>query len=299
MTDLPGPLVEPDWLLGRLGDPELVLLEVDERPALYRRGHIPGAHALDWHTDLQDPVTRDLPSVAAMRALWRRVGVEEGRTVVLYGDQDNWYACFAYWLFTLYGLRDMAVLDGGRPLWVSRALPMETDPPPPADSTPPEPAPHTALRAAWWNVLEGVRGDAVLVDVRSPAEYRGELLTEPGYPEEAAQRGGHVPGAANVPWDRATRPDGRFAPLAELRALYAAADVTGERPVITYCRIGERSAHTWFVLHELLGFGDVRNYDGSWTEWGSMIGMPVAQGDAPGRLTEPAGPHGVALDEPF
>lgn len=277
-------LVGREWLLEHLNDPDLVILEVDERPVLYRIGHIPGAHCLDWHTDLQDPVTRDIPSGEAVQALWQRTGIGDESLVVLYGDKNNWYACFAYWLFRLYGLRRLAILDGGRPAWVTNGQPLSTTEPPPEQSEPPPAQLDRSLRASWRDVAEPETATAALIDVRTPEEYRGEMLTEPGYPEEAAQRPGHIPGALSIPWDHATRDDGRFKSTEELEALFTGSGLDRHTPTITYCRIGERSAHTWFVLHELLGWPDVRNYDGSWTEWGSMIAMPVALGDAPGHL---------------
>lgn len=304
MTDLAvtaatsrAPLVGCDDVLAMLDDPRLVLLEVDEQPLLYRMRHIPGAHMLDWHTDLQDPVARDLPDREAIRRLWTRLGIGEDSTVVLYGDKYNWYACFAYWLFWLYGLRRMAIIDGGRPLWLSRRLPTTTVEPLPRATAAPEPRLDGACRAAWWQLGGAGVGAPALVDVRSPQEYTGERLTEPGYPEEAAQRPGHIPGAVNLPWASATEYDGRLKSLDELELLYGAHGITRERPTITYCRIGERSAHTWFVLHRVLGHPDVRNYDGSWTEWGSMVGMPVALGDDAGSLP-PGFPCAVGVDEP-
>jgi thiosulfate/3-mercaptopyruvate sulfurtransferase len=277
-------LVDADWLESRLGDPKVVIVEADERPALYRVSHVPGAHCVDWRTDLQDATTRDLPGNEAMRQLWRRLGIGRSSHVVLYGDKNNWYACFAYWVFRYYGLQRLSLLDGGRQTWINDKRPVTTDEPEPGvASRVPPPAPDPALRATWRTVLD-TSDRAALIDVRTPAEYAGDLLTEPGYPEEAAQRGGHIPGAVSQPWDRATSVDGRFHPRDELRAIYGPHGVDDGRPIITYCRIGERSAHTWFVLHELLGVEDVRNYDGSWTEWGSMIGMPVKTGDEPGEL---------------
>lgn len=276
-------LVGRDWLLEHLDDPALVILEVDERPVLYRVGHIPGAHCLDWHNDLQDPVTRDIPSGDAIRAVWRRVGIDDASLVVLYGDKNNWYACFAYWVFRLYGLRRLAILDGGRPAWVTNRLPLSTVERAPESCAPSPARLDPGLRASWRDVAEPPSDPPALIDVRTPEEYRGEMLTEPGYPDEAAQRPGHIPGALNIPWDHATRADGSFKSTEELEALYTAAGLDRHTATITYCRIGERSAHTWFVLHELLGWPDVRNYDGSWTEWGSMIAMPVALGDKPGH----------------
>jgi len=276
-------LVEPAWLEARLGDPALVIVEVDERPLIYRLGHVPGAHCLDWRTDLQDPVTRDLPSPAAIRRLWQRIGVHPDSTVVLYGDKSNWYACFGFWLFRLFGLRELRVVDGGRQAWVSEGRPLTQEEPPENVITPeevPRPRRSPSLRASWQDTLAAITGATQLLDVRTPAEYRGDVLTEPGYAHEGAQRPGHIPGALSVPWDICVNGDGRLLADDELRQRLAARGVRLDRPAITYCRIGERSAHTWFVLHELLG-APARNYDGSWTEWGSMIGMPVALGDEP------------------
>jgi thiosulfate/3-mercaptopyruvate sulfurtransferase len=292
-------LVDGDWLQARLGQRGLVICEVDERPAIYRIGHVPGAHCLDWRFDLQDPLSRDIPGPEAIRRLWRRLGVTKRSTVVFYGDKSNWYACFGFWLFRLYGLEDLRLLDGGRQAWVAEGRPLsQKEPTEPRRSDTRKPggggggpgaaAPTPAvrlrpLRAHWRDVDAAMRDGVQLLDVRTPAEYRGDLLTEPGYPEEGAQRAGHIPGALSVPWDLAVAGDGRILDDERLRERFRERGVDLRAPAITYCRIGERSAHTWFVLHELLG-ASARNYDGSWTEWGSMIGMPVAVGDEPGRL---------------
>jgi thiosulfate/3-mercaptopyruvate sulfurtransferase len=272
-------LVDGAWLEARLGDPSVIVLEADERPLMYRLGHVPGAHCLDWRVDLQDPVTRDIPDRDAVRRLWRRVGLGGEETVVLYGDRSNWYACFGFWLFRLYGVRDLRLLDGGRQAWVAEGRPM-TQEAPPENVVEQSRAPRIIkrYRATWRDIADT---DQPLLDVRTPQEYRGEVLTEPGYPDEVAQRPGHIPGALNVPWEFALDADGRMRSDDELRGSLAERQVSLENGVITYCRIGERSAHTWFVLHELLGTS-ARNYDGSWTEWGSMIGMPVALGEDPG-----------------
>ncbi len=293
-----GVLVSCDWLVANLHAPGLVVVEVDEQPLLYRLGHIPGAHGIDWRADLQHPFVRDIPDEDAIRRLWRRLGIDRDSEVVLYGDKNNWYACFGYWLFRLYGLRNVHILDGGRPLWLSRDLPTTRDEPLALPVTPPAPHLDAAMRAGFWHVAETLAAGGQLIDVRSPEEYRGELLTEPGYPEESAQRPGHIPGAVNIPWARATELDGRFKSRDELLVMYAADDIAEHVATITYCRIGERSAHTWFVLHELLGFPDVRNYDGSWTEWGSIMGMPIELGEQPGVL-EGTCPAPVGLDGPW
>jgi thiosulfate/3-mercaptopyruvate sulfurtransferase len=273
-------LVDGAWLEARLGDPDLVVLEVDERPLVYRLGHIPGAHCLDWRIDLQDPITRDIPNRAAIARLWSRVGLQRESTVVFYGDKGNWYACFGFWLFRLYGIRDLRLLDGGRQAWLAEERPLtEDEPAENTTRTDVRPRRNGRLRATWRDVEEGRPTNGLqLLDVRTPAEYRGDVLTEAGYPQEGAQRPGHIPGALNVPWDVAVDLDGRLHPDDVLRTRLTEHGVDLHRPSITYCRIGERSAHTWFVLYELLGC-QARNYDGSWTEWGSMIGMPVALGD--------------------
>jgi thiosulfate/3-mercaptopyruvate sulfurtransferase len=275
-------LVDTAWVADRLGAPGIVLVEVDERPLVYRLGHIPGSHCLDWHSDLQDGVTRDLPTLDAMGRMWRRLGVNERSTVVFYGDNSNWYACFGVWLFRLHGLADVRLLDGGRQAWLAEGRPVTTEEPvenvaaaaPAAEALP-------GFRARWDEAAAAASQGVQLLDVRTPAEYRGDLLVEPGYPQETAQRPGHIPGAMNVPWDVTVGRDGRLLGDEELRFVLRRHGVDLERPAITYCRIGERSAHTWFVLHEILDRPDVRNYDGSWTEWGSMIGMPIALGAEP------------------
>ena len=276
-------LVDGQWLEDHLADPDVLVLEVDERPEMYRIGHVPGAHCIDWRVDLQDPVTRDIPDASAIERLWTRIGLTEGRTVVLYGDKSNWWACFGFWLFRLYGARELRLLDGGRQAWRSEGRPTSLDAPaepPPGAIVRPRDG-RRVLRAGWRDVARGVMDGVQLLDVRTPAEFRGDVRTEPGYPEEAAQRAGHIPGAVNFPWDRAVEVDGHVLPDEILHELLGELGVTSDASVITYCRIGERSAHTWFVLHELLGI-PTRNYDGSWTEWGSMMGMPVAVGDEPG-----------------
>jgi thiosulfate/3-mercaptopyruvate sulfurtransferase len=276
-------LVDSEWLQARLEDPNLVVCEVDERPLVYRLGHVPGAHCLDWRAELQDPVSRDLPGPQAMRRLWARIGMGPQSTVVFYGDKSNWYACFGFWLFRLYGARDLRILDGGRQAWVSEERPLSrAQPVEHASQGVAVPRRRATLRAGWREVRAAINNGVQLLDVRTPAEYRGDVLSEPGYPEEGAQRPGHIPSALSVPWDIAVDTDGRLLQDAALRAQFAERGVDPEGPAITYCRIGERSAHTWFVLHELLGV-PARNYDGSWAEWGSMIGMPVALGDDPGR----------------
>jgi thiosulfate/3-mercaptopyruvate sulfurtransferase len=267
-------LVTTDWLAEHLGDEGLVVAEVDENPDLYEEGHIPGAIKLHWRDDLQDPVERDLVEKDAFERLMGRRGISNETTLVLYGDKNNWFAAYAYWYVKIYGHQDVRILDGGRQKWIDESRQLTTDEPQVS------PAPYTArerdetIRARRDAVREAIGRDA-LVDVRSPQEYSGELIAAPGYEQEGAQRAGHIPTAQSIPWAQAVKDDGTFKSADELRELYGAKGITPERPVTAYCRIGERSAHTWFVLRELLGYQDVRNYDGSWTEWGSLIDVPI------------------------
>jgi thiosulfate/3-mercaptopyruvate sulfurtransferase len=270
----PERLVTTGWLAERLGQPGLVVVESDEDVLLYETGHIPGAVKVDWHTELNDPVVRDYVSSERFAELLGSKGIARDDTVVIYGDKNNWWAAYALWVFTLFGHADVRLLDGGRDKWIAEDYPVvERD-----DST---------VRAFKEEVLAAL-GTQPLIDVRSPEEYTGERTTMPAYPEEGALRGGHIPTAASVPWARAAAEDGTFRPRAELDAVYR--DEVGlddGDEVIAYCRIGERSSHTWFVLTHLLGFDRVRNYDGSWTEWGSAVRVPIVtgpeRGEAPGR----------------
>ncbi len=276
----PEVLAENDWLAERLTDPKVRVIEVDYDPAAnYEMGHLPGAVLVDWRKDINDPVRRDLLSGDDLVALLRRAGVADDSTIVLYGDFNNWFAAFAYWVFRYYGVPNLKLLNGGRKKWIAEDRPFTKEVPRPAAGSY---APHAAdpsLRAYLDDVraaLPDVRSDRLrLVDVRGPKEFSGEVTAPPEYPTEHAQRGGHIPGAKNIPWAQAVRDDGTFKSAEELAALYAGHGVTPGTPVITYCRIGERSSHTWFVLKYLLGFSDVRNYDGSWTEWGNLVRTPI------------------------
>jgi thiosulfate/3-mercaptopyruvate sulfurtransferase len=274
-------LVSADWAEKNLDASGVVFVEVDEDTTAYDSGHIPGAVKLDWRTDLQDPVRRDFIDRDRFSALLSARGIANDDTVVLYGGNNNWFAAYAYWYFKLYGHRDVRLLDGGRKKWELDNRPLVTDPVNrPATEYVARPA-DTSIRAFRDEVVTAI-GTKNLVDVRSPDEYAGRLLAPAHLPQEQAQRAGHIPTAVNVPWSKAANEDGTFKSDDELRALYAAAGLDEDKETIAYCRIGERSSHTWFVLRELLGHGNVKNYDGSWTEYGSLVGVPVAIGDAPG-----------------
>jgi thiosulfate/3-mercaptopyruvate sulfurtransferase len=279
----PEKLVTTSWLAENLGTPGLALVESNEDVLLYETGHIPGAIKVDWHTELNDPVVRDYLEGADFAALMSRKGISRDDTIVIYGDKSNWWAAYALWVFTLFGHPDVRLLNGGRDAWVHEGREMIKDLPA-RDSTeyPVVERNDSVIRAFKEDVLAHLGNP--LVDVRSPEEYSGERTHMPAYPEEGALRGGHIPTAKNVPWARAAQEDGRFKPRADLVSLYL--EEQGLKPgddVVTYCRIGERSSHTWFVLKYLLGFESVKNYDGSWTEWGSAVRVPIAQGAEPGE----------------
>jgi thiosulfate/3-mercaptopyruvate sulfurtransferase len=276
-------LVTTAWLADHLGDPGLVVVESDEDVLLYDTGHIPGAVKVDWHTELNDPVTRDYVDGARFAALAASKGISRDSTVVIYGDRNNWWAAYALWVFTLFGHADVRLLDGGRAAWIAEDRPLTTDVPTPERGDYPVVERDDApIRAFKDDVLAFLGGQ--LIDVRSPAEYSGERTHMPEYPEEGALRGGHIPGAKSVPWARAAAEDGRFRSREELEAIYFAEQgLSASEEVIAYCRIGERSSHTWFVLTHLLGLPDVRNYDGSWTEWGNAVRVPIVKGEKPGE----------------
>jgi thiosulfate/3-mercaptopyruvate sulfurtransferase len=267
-------LVTTDWLAEHLADEGLVVGEVDENPDLYDEGHIPGAIKLHWRDDLQDPVERDLVEKAAFEQLMGSRGISNGTTIVLYGDKNNWFAAYAYWYLKIYGHEDVRILDGGRQKWIDESRELTTDAPQVSPASYSARDRDETIRARRDAVRETIGRDA-LVDVRSPQEYSGELIAAPGYEQEGAQRAGHIPSAQSIPWAQAVKDDGTFKSADELRELYGAKGITPDRSVTAYCRIGERSAHTWFVLRELLGYEDVRNYDGSWTEWGNLIDVPI------------------------
>jgi thiosulfate/3-mercaptopyruvate sulfurtransferase len=272
-------LVTTDWLADRLGDKGIVVAEVDENPDLYDEGHIPGAIKLHWRDDLQDPVERDLVEKDQFERLMGERGISNETTLVLYGDKNNWFAAYAYWYLKIYGHEDVRILDGGRQKWIDEGRELTTDMPSPSRATYQAQERDESIRA-YRDAVRDTIGDAgkALVDVRSPQEFAGELIAPPGYEQEGAQRAGHIPTAESIPWAQAVGDDGTFKTADDLRALYAGKGITPDKEVTAYCRIGERSAHTWFVLRELLGYENVRNYDGSWTEWGNLVDVPIEKG---------------------
>ncbi|MBF4994976.1 sulfurtransferase [Arthrobacter gandavensis] len=279
----PERLVSTDWLASHLDSPELVVLESNEDILLYDTGHIRGARKIDWHTDLNDTETRDFVDGAAFAKLMGEKGVTRDSTVVIYGDKSNWWAAYALWVFTLFGHEDVRLLDGGRDKWIAESRGVTTEKPQvTATDYPVVDRNDSPVRAYLTDVL-GHLGNGPLIDVRSPAEYTGERTHMPDYMDEGAMKGGHIPTAVSVPWGRAAAEDGTFRSRAELDALYGGeAGLTAGDDVVAYCRIGERSSHTWFVLKHLLGFESVRNYDGSWTEWGNAVRVPIVRGTEPG-----------------
>jgi thiosulfate/3-mercaptopyruvate sulfurtransferase len=274
-------LVSAQWVEDHLDDPNVVLVEVDEDTAAYDKGHIAGAIKLDWTTDLQDQVRRDFVSKSQFEALLSSRGVANDDTIVLYGGNNNWFAAYAYWYFKLYGHADVKLLDGGRKKWELDSRELTDELPERAGTSYTAQEQDRSIRAFRDEVGEAI-GKQNLVDVRSPDEYAGRLLAPAHLPQESAQRGGHIPTAVNVPWSKAANDDGTFKSDDELKELYTEAGVDWDKDTIAYCRIGERSSHTWFVLKELLGQQNVKNYDGSWTEWGSLVGVPVVLGDDAG-----------------
>ncbi len=273
----PQKLVSTEWLAEHLGDPGLVVVESDEDVLLYETGHIPGAVKVDWHTELNDPLIRDYRDPMAFAALLSAKGIDRDHTIVFYGDNFNWWAAYALWVFTLFGHGDTRLLDGGRQQWIAEGRELTTDVPERETSDYPVVDRNDApIRAFRTDVDDHLGRGLPLIDVRSPEEFSGELLHMADYPQEGALRGGHIPGARNVPWKRAANEDGTFRAVDELRAIYEEeVGLDAADDVIAYCRIGERSSHTWFVLTHLLGYPSVRNYDGSWTEWGNLVRAPI------------------------
>jgi thiosulfate/3-mercaptopyruvate sulfurtransferase len=271
-------LVEPEWLEQHLDDDSIRIVEVDENPALYREAHIPGAIGFDWREDLQDQVRRDFLGPQDFGKLFGGHGISNAHLVILYGDRNNWFAAYTYWYLKYYGHDNVKLLNGPRERWISDGRPTISELPGHAASTFAAKPGDDSIRAMRDEVQAALEQSKQLVDVRSPQEFSGELVAMPGYENEGALRSGHIPGAKSIPWAQAVNEDGTFKLADELRELYGSKSVLSGEPIIAYCRIGERSAHTWFVLHELLGEQDVKNYDGSWTEWGNLVNVPIEKG---------------------
>ncbi|HTH20722.1 MAG TPA: sulfurtransferase [Nitrososphaeraceae archaeon] len=271
----PEVLVDTDWVDQHKNDPKVRVAEVDYDPtANYTLGHMPGSVLIDWKADINDPVTRNIITKQACESLLQRVGVNDDTTLVLYGDFNNWFAAFAFWVFKYYGYKDVRLMNGGRKKWLEEDKPVTKDIPSHAKGNFKASEPDSSIRV-FLRYVRDTLGSKILVDVRGPKEFTGEILAPPEYPTEHAQRGGHIPGAVNIPWGQAVNEDGTFKSADELQKLYQSKGVAADKEVISYCRIGERSSHTWFVLKYLLGYPNVKNYDGSWTEWGNMIDNPI------------------------
>lgn len=275
----PEVLVETSWVSEHLNDKSIRIAEVDYDPtANYNLGHVPGAVLLDWKTDMNDPVRRDILSQTQLNELLSKAGLTQGMKLVLYGDFNNWFAAFAFWILNYYGIENVTLMNGGRKKWIAEDRPIAKDKPSYTQTSFKSKGPNENVRT-YLDYVRQTLGQAnkVLVDVRSPAEFTGSITAPPEYPNEHAQRGGHIPGAVNIPWSQAVKEDGTFKTEADLTKLYQNRGVTADKEVITYCRIGERSSFTWFVLKYLLGYPNVKNYDGSWTEWGNMVRNPIAK----------------------
>jgi thiosulfate/3-mercaptopyruvate sulfurtransferase len=271
----PEVLVDTNWVDQHKNDPKVRVAEVDYDPtANYTLGHVPGSVLIDWKADINDPVTRNIVTKQACESLLQRVGVNDDTTLVLYGDFNNWFAAFAFWVFKYYGYKDVRLMNGGRKKWLEEDKPVTKDIPSHAKGNFKASEPDSSIRV-FLKYVRDTLGSKILVDVRGPKEFTGEILAPPEYPTEHAQRGGHIPGAVNIPWGQAVNEDGTFKSADELQKLYQSKGVAADKEVISYCRIGERSSHTWFVLKYLLGYPNVKNYDGSWTEWGNMIDNPI------------------------
>jgi thiosulfate/3-mercaptopyruvate sulfurtransferase len=269
-------LVSTDWVAQHLTDPKVRIVETDEDVLLYDIGHVPGSVKIDWHTDLNDPIVRDYLDAERFSALLQAKGIAEDTTVVFYGDKNNWWACYALWVFKLFGFKDTRIMNGGRKKWIDEGRELNKTVPTYSKTTYRAPSrDDRKIRAFRQDVQAHLDKKLPLVDVRSPGEYSGQLLHMADYPQEGALRGGHIPGAKNIPWAKAVAEDGTFKPVAELKELYGSQGITPDKDIVAYCRIGERSSHTWFVLTYLLGYPNVRNYDGSWTEWGNLVGAPI------------------------
>lgn len=282
----PEVLVSTDWLAEHLNDPNLRIVESNEDVLLYDTGHIPGAVHIDWRLDLQDPVIRDYVTPEAFADLCARNGITPETTCVFYGDKSNWWACYALWAFRLFGHKNVKILDGGRDKWIKEGLALTKEKPQyPRANYPVPPKRYDAeIRAFYDDTLAHMQARKPMIDVRSPGEFKGEVTHMPEYPQEGVLRGGHIPGAKSVPWKTAVNEDSTFKSPEELRKIYSEnCGLSQGDDIIAYCRIGERSSHTWFVLHYLLGYDKVRNYDGSWTEWGNAVRVPIVAGEEPGE----------------
>ena len=277
MVAHPESIVTTEWVAENLGDPNVRLVEVDVDTEAYDQGHIPGAVGWNWTSQLNDQLTRDILSAEQMSALLGGSGIGPDTTVVLYGDNNNWFATYAFWQMKIYGHSDLKIMDGGRQKWLDEGRELTTDATSVEAVSYDAPAPDLSIRATRDYVLDvaSTSNNTGLVDVRAPDEYNGTLLAPANLPQEGSQRGGHIPGAANIPWATAVAEDGAFKSVEELQAIYGGAGISGDGETIAYCRIGERSSHTWFVLSQILGYEKVRNYDGSWTEYGSIVGAPI------------------------
>jgi thiosulfate/3-mercaptopyruvate sulfurtransferase len=274
-TTIPSVLVDTEWVAQHAKDATVRVVEVDVDTTAYDQGHVPGAICWNWTTELCDTLVRDIVPRDKLEKLLGQNGIDNNTTIVLYGDNNNWFAAWAFWQLKVYGHEDVRIMDGGRKKWLAETRDLATDKPSYKTTTYRAKDPDTSIRAFLPEVQQAVKSkSAALVDVRSPQEFSGEILAPPGLPE-TCQRGGHIPGAKSIPWSKACNDDGTFKSTEELRMLYGSQGITGDKPVIAYCRIGERSSHTWFALKYLLGFGNVKNYDGSWTEWGNLVGAPV------------------------
>ena len=272
----PDVLVSTDWVAQHLHDPQVRIVETDEDVLLYDIGHVPNAVKVDWHTDLNDPIMRDYLDAEHFSALLQAKGIAEDTTVVFYGDKNNWWACYALWVFRLFNFKDVRIMNGGRKKWIDEGRELSKVVPTYAKTTYHAPSrDDRKIRAFRYDVQIHLDKKLPLVDVRSPGEYSGQLLHMADYPQEGAMRGGHIPGARNIPWAKAVAEDGTFKSAADLKELYGSQGLTPDKDIVAYCRIGERSSHTWFVLTYLLGYPNVRNYDGSWTEWGNLVGAPI------------------------
>jgi thiosulfate/3-mercaptopyruvate sulfurtransferase len=286
-TKLENPvLVSTDWVLENINNPKIRIVEVNEDVLLYDTGHIPNAVKIDWHTELNNPVKRDYINEEQFEKLCSEKGISNDTTVVFYGDKNNWWAAYALWVFNLFGHELVKIMDGGRNKWIQEGKPLAKEVPQfPKTNYKAKKRNDNPIRAFKDEIIEHIKKGGILIDVRSPKEYTGELIHMPDYPQEGALRGGHIPTAINIPWATAVNEDGTFKSLEELRKIYKEKfNITEDKEIITYCRIGERSAHTWFVLKYLLNYPKVKNYDGSWTEWGNSVKVPIVKGENPGNL---------------